>query len=265
MKNRASFLERSSTVATLAYCIFIGHAGCQTPAPQNNNNNNANNNGGNLSDEVFPFDVDIGRNGPLALNIDACESQTFNVTTGQGTVSAGAVSSETDSQPLIFITMRAPKNSNSTVSVADCGLVARFAIVPGDLGLAFATGAIRAEVRIEADQHGELADNYLTQITMDLGQISDVSPDLLGQDLGSSVLEYCSITTACTDLLPNERFFRGVDRTTFVLDNIGFQVGREYILSMSLTGSLTSVNGIPNLGGEVDVTVVIESLTLEFE
>ena len=242
-------------------------SGCN--APDNNPNQNGDNNdNGDVGVQLggFPFDIELGRSGALALPTENCSAELVSTVTGSGSFQSTVITSETVAQPYVETQVSAPKGTDGGVIVADCGLQGRFAVVPGDSGATTAMADLEATIRVDVDQNGEPAGGYQYSVTLSMFQVSATNPDtLIGADLGSADRSYCMLPLTCTEPFPAGDNFSGMERIGLSLVNIELQANAEYIVIVSVSGSIVSSEASPDLlGGSFTARATVESIGLTF-
>lgn len=239
-------------------CFLIGMTGgaeCAMPGLQQMNQEMP-------AAQFFPIDITLGRDGPLFVNLSECPPQA-NVSTGSGF--AESVTMAEASPPSIRLTVRAPKGTDSTATAGSCGLFARYVMLPADDGATSRTGELSGTIQITAVQNGSSAKNYNFFADFDLSRVNTDTPDIRSS-LGIFQKEYCLLETFCNEPLPDDSGGGvGAESLSFSFPNITFESGTEYIISTGIRGSLSSSQGIPDIGGDIQILLEVVDVQLFFQ
>ncbi len=248
---------RTLIVRLSAFCIlFATIAGGQCPTQDLQQMDGDSSNG-----ELFPIDLTLGRDGPLFVNFSQCPVEA-NAVTGSGFTEVFTTPSV--NPDTISATVSAPKSTDSTATLGSCGLIGRYVMLPDGNGATSRTGTLSGTLVIRSTQVGGTARNYLFMPDVTLNLVNTDTADIQGV-LGNFVIEYCSIETFCTNLLPDDGAGTGTETHSFEFPDITFEAGREYILGVGINGSITSSSGIPDIGGNVEILVNLEDVQLTFQ
>lgn len=210
----------------------------------------------------FPYDITLKRNGPIAFTYTECPMEA-TVATGSGlaTVDAGVNSIE----PFISAFLEAPKNTTSTATLGSCGLLGRMRMAPADDGSRTARGTMVCNARMISSQTDFPAKGYTIQIMFTLYRVDDTDSATLEVVGNEPMTQYCYLETFCTQFLPVDSAGMGIDTLTYEIRDVEFEADREYVIDLTVIGSLISSNGTPDLGGTIDMYIPIDSIDLTFE
>lgn len=260
---------RMAALACVLWLVFI--CGCTGAPPEQNNDNqdsndNTVNDNGGVQLDGFPFDIELGRSGSLALPTENCTAEVVSTVTGSGSFQSAVITSETVAQPYIETQVSAPKGTDGGVIISGCSLQGRFAVIPGNSGATSATADFEATIRVDVDQNGEAAGGYQYSVSLSMFQVSATNPDTsIGTDLGSADRSYCMLPLTCSEPFPAGDNFSGMERIGLSLGNIELQANSEYIAFIVVAGSMVSSEGSPDLlGGSFTARATVESISLTF-